>query len=112
MPSNRKDSDQLDLLSWKPPRQVIPFPSRLRSGHARKVAAQLAAARTKREADFILIRAMEAHERQMARSGVEQEDLRQQLGEWKATIYNECLNLKSKWVPAFQGEARNPEGAA
>ncbi|WP_409527118.1 DUF6074 family protein [Rhizobium sp. P32RR-XVIII] len=46
-----------------------PFPSASRVGHASKIARQLSKARTNREADNVLSRAVHAHCRQMKHAG-------------------------------------------
>lgn len=46
--------DVLPLLNWQRPCSLIAFPAEKRTGHALKIAHQLAKARTNREADWTL----------------------------------------------------------
>ncbi|MBB4215575.1 hypothetical protein FHT79_002744 [Rhizobium sp. BK212] len=90
---------------------IIPFPSRLRSGHARKVAAQLAAARTRREANHFLNRAIEIHERQLFAAFIQSDKIDQERSAFLCTIHEECRKLGSTWRPEVSEDNR-PGGAA
>ncbi|MBX4895437.1 MULTISPECIES: DUF6074 family protein [Rhizobium] len=90
---------------------IIPFPSRLRSGHARKVAVQLATARTRREANHFLNRAIEIHERQLFAALIHGDKIDQERSAFLYTIHEECRKLGSTWRPEIPEDNR-PGGAA
>jgi len=78
---------------------VIPFPSRLRIGYARKVATQLAKARSNREADHILSRALLSHLRQMHSVGIVDHEIERQRIDFLMTIHVECQKVGAGWLP-------------
>ncbi|MBY3075849.1 hypothetical protein HFO73_01085 [Rhizobium laguerreae] len=90
---------------------IIPFPSRLRYGHARKVAAQLASARTRREANHLLNRAIEIHSRQLFAASIQSDMIDQERSAFLCTIHEECRKLGSTWRPEVSEDNR-PGGAA
>ncbi|WP_420895289.1 DUF6074 family protein [Sinorhizobium meliloti] len=89
---------------------IILFPSRLRTGHARRVATQLARARSNREADHILSRAIRSHTQQMKSVGIVDREIERQRTEFLMTIHVECRNVGAGWLPAL--EVGGPRGAA
>ncbi len=104
--------DDLPLFAWTPPRKVIPFPASLRIGHARKVAVQLSKARTQREADFVLTRALETNYRQLLAAGVEHEEADRQTNDFVVAITAACRRINSAWVPDASRSSGEPGGAA
>ncbi|OQP84202.1 hypothetical protein BTR14_20585 [Rhizobium rhizosphaerae] len=105
--------DDLPLFQWRPPIKIIPFPSRHRIGHAGKVARQLAKARTNREADAILSKALEAHCRQMTRAGIAATDIEKERHGFKVAIRIECEKIDAAWVPNLEPlSSGTPRGAA
>lgn len=92
---------------------IIPFPSQQRNGHARKVAAQLAKARSNKEADHILSRAVLSHCRQMQAAGISSQDVEKQRVDYLTTIHIECRKVGAVWVPHIPlQDSSNPGGAA
>lgn len=89
---------------------IIPFPSRLRTGHARKVATQLAKARSNREADHILSRAVRSHIRQMQSVGIIDQEVQKQRLDFLMSIHVECRKVGAGWLPAL--DLGEPGGAA
>lgn len=81
---------------------IIPFPSRLRTGHARKVATQLANARSNREADHILSRAVRSHIRQMQSVGIIAQEIENQRVDFLISIHFECRKVGAGWLPALE----------
>lgn len=102
---------QLDLLDWIPPRQVIPFPAEKRTGHARKVAEQLAVADTNKEADRALNRACRMLRDQMLAAGIPEDEIDRQHETFILTISLECDRIKARWTPTLQRQG-TPGGAA
>lgn len=104
----------LPLFNWEPPRQVIPFPTRLRTGHARKVAEQLAQARTNREADSRLTRACQTLKRQMRAAGIPEDEIDRQHETFLRAISRECDRIRAKWSPVLPDDQNTgtPPGAA
>lgn len=92
----------LPLFKWTPPRQVIPFPADKRTGHARRVAAHLAKARSNREADFALTRACKAFCKQLRSAGIPQDEIDRQQAAFLHTISRECRRIGARWVPDQQ----------
>ncbi|SOE18581.1 hypothetical protein SAMN05877838_3510 [Hoeflea halophila] len=92
------DND-LPLFNWQPPRQIIPFPATLRTGHARKVALLLAKARTQREADHFLSRSIETFCRQLTNAGVDPSDIARQEADYLRMIAVECSVVGATWHP-------------
>lgn len=101
--------DDLPLFRWQPPRQIIPFPATLRTGHARKVAMLLAKARTKREADYFLNRSVDTFCRQLASVGVEPSDIAGQEADYLRMIAAECRSIGAPWHPNI-GDPSEPSG--
>lgn len=87
------------LLDEQAPRVVVAFPADKRMGHARQVAQQLAQARTNREADWILHRAVLSLHNQMARAGFDGDEINQQTDALRQIIYRQCVNINAKWRP-------------
>ncbi|MCS3741969.1 DUF6074 family protein [Rhizobium sp. BK661] len=106
--------DDLPLLNWTPPVQIIPFPSASRVGHASKIARQLSKARTNREADRVLSRAIDAHSRQMSRAGVGVDEVERERREFLELIEKQCHRLNARWLPQipYRSESFEPGGAA
>lgn len=105
--------DDLPLFAWTPPRNVIPFPAGLRIGHARKVAVQLSKARSNREADHVLTRAVQAYCRQMRAAGIPDEAIEKQEIEFLRLIDRECDSVTARWRPALPSmHGNDPKGAA
>lgn len=102
--------DDLPLLAWQPPRQVIPFPARRRGGHARKVACQLAKARTNREADWVLHRALSSAHDQLVKAGIEGPDAEAEVSDLRELIRLHCISIDARWVPCHDESSRG--GAA
>jgi hypothetical protein len=90
---------------------IIPFPSKRRSGHARKIADQLSRSRTSREAEHILSRALNAHERQMQSAAISEAEIDLERSDYIVSIYDECRKLGSAWRPKVS-TANSPGGAA
>ncbi len=78
---------------------IIPFPSRSRTGHARKVATQLSKARSNREADHILSRAIRSYVLQMQSIGILDQEIKRQRVEFLMSIYVECQKVGAGWLP-------------
>jgi len=92
---------------------IIPFPSRLRTGHARKVATQLARARSNREADHILSRAIRSYVLQMQSVGIIDQEIERQRIDFLVTIHIECRKVGAGWLPNISAlELGEPGGAA
>lgn len=106
--------NDLPLFSWSPPAKVIPFPSSSRMGYANKIAAQLSKARTNREADHVLARAVRAHCRQMKHAGVRPDEIERQRLEFLKLIEKQCHRLNAKWLPDIpsRSDSFEPGGAA
>lgn len=107
--------DDLPLFAWSPPRKVIPFPTRLRTGHARKVAEQLDQARTNREADARLTRACQTLRRQMRAAGIPDNEIARQQETFLRMICAECDRIRAKWAPVLPDHPNDhgtPPGAA
>jgi hypothetical protein len=105
--------DDLPLFKWQPPRQVIPFPTCFRVGHARKVAEQLDQARTNKEADARLTRACQTLRRQMRAAQISPEEIERQHETFLHMICAECERIRAKWTPDLSGgDHGTPPGAA
>lgn len=107
--------DNLPLFSWEPPCQIIPFPTKLRTGHARKIAEQLDQARTNREADSKLTRASQTLCRQMRAAGLPEDEIERQHQAFLRLISRECGRIRAKWSPVLpddQHQSPTPGGAA
>lgn len=102
--------DALPLLSWQRPCSLIAFPAEKRTGHALKVAHQLAKARTNREADWALSRALRTFEDQMIAAGFPRAEIVCQTKAMVKAIHHHCEVINSKWLPSV--EEIDPEGAA
>lgn len=108
-------NDYLPLFAWQPPRQTIPFPARARTGHARKVAQQMAKARTLNEAQWAFTRARDSFVNQMRKAGIADNEIEQELIDFSRTIHSHCISERSQWVPCLQEQAQyrhSPDGAA
>lgn len=108
-------SSDLPLFAWQPPRQTIPFPARSRIGHARKVALQMAKARTQNEATWAYTRACDSFVAQMRKAGIAEHEIERQLADFSRAIHGQCLNEHAAWVPTLPEHAsyhRSPDGAA
>lgn len=98
------ETRELPLFAWQPPAcLVIAFPSRLRTGHARKVARQMARARTGREAQYALRRAMTSHEDHLRRAGLPADEIERQMLDFRALIHRECRLARAHWLPTLHG---------
>lgn len=104
--------DDLPLFAWKPPRKVIPFPARLRTGHARKIAVQLGKARSQREADHVLTRAVETFCRHLETAGVPADDIEAERVAYLKAIDHECNTVNASWRPVVTPMSDNTGGAA
>lgn len=107
--------DDLPLSRWELPRQVIPFPTKLRVGHARKIAEQLDQSRTNREADSKLTRACQTLKRQMRAAGLPEDEIERQHDAFLEAIGAECDRIRAKWSPVLPDNQRKgptPGGAA
>ena len=103
--------DDLPLFAWAPPRKVIPFPARLRTGHARKIAIQLSKARSQREADHVLSRAVETFCRHLQQADVPAEDIERERVAYLQAIDNECNRVNASWRPIVEPVSDNSGGA-
>ncbi len=103
--------DDLPLLAWTPPRKVIPFPASLRTGHARKIAVQLAKARSQRAADHVLSRAVETFCRHLMSADVPAEDIERERLSYLKVIDHECNKVNAYWRPALAPATDNSGGA-
>lgn len=104
--------DDLPLFAWTPPRKIIPFPARLRTGHARKVAVQLSKARTNREADHVLSRAVETFCRHLAAADVPAAEIESERLAYLKAIDAECNKVNASWRPVVSPVSDNSGGAA
>jgi hypothetical protein len=104
--------DDLPLFAWVPPRKIIPFPARLRTGHARKVAVQLSKARTNREADHVLTRAVETFCRHLETAGVPDAEIDMERVAYLKAIDHECNKVNASWRPVVSPASETPGGAA
>ena len=105
----------LPLFSWDPPRQIIPFPTKLRIGHVRKIAEQLDQARTNREADSRLTRACQTLKRQMRTAGIPEDEIERQHEAFLMAISAECNRIRARWSPVMPEDLRQgptPGGVA
>ncbi|KQW62715.1 MULTISPECIES: DUF6074 family protein [unclassified Ensifer] len=91
---------------------IIPFPSRMRTGHARKVATQLAKARSNREADHILSRAIRSYVLQMQSIGIVDQEIKRQRIEFLTTIHLECQTVGAGWLPNISSLDLGESGGA
>lgn len=91
--------------------KVIPFPSWRKVGQSRKVAYQLAKARSEREASHLLSRAVQSHVRQLLGAGIEASEVERQRGYLLAAIHSECVKVGAVWVPGVR-VASDDGGAA
>lgn len=90
--------------------RVIAFPSQCRIGHARRIADQLRRARTNKEADWLLGRALDTHYDQLARAGIGLSRSRSESGEFRALIHSQCIKQNSRWIPALPQSSNSPTG--
>lgn len=84
---------QLDLLSWRPAVQVIPFPMRHRVGHIRRTAERIQFSRTQREADAYWKRAVDGIIRQMERAGVPDDRIDAEVATFQACVQAEVHRI-------------------
>lgn len=89
----------------------IPFPSKHRRGHAQKIAVQLARARSNREADHFLIRALDIHERHLREAFAPEATIKSERIDFIVLIHEECRKMRSHWYPAIPAD-QSPGGAA
>ena len=89
---------------------IVVFPSCSRIGFARKVAKQLAHARTNREADWVLARALDTHHDQMARVGAAADLIKNEVADLRDLIHSECLVRNSPWIPATPQSSASEHG--
>ncbi|PWE52762.1 hypothetical protein DEM27_28570 [Metarhizobium album] len=107
--------DDLPLFAYVPPVKIIPFPALKRVGQAKKIAEQLAKARTQREADHILSRSVQAYSRQMSSARVAEPDIARETLDFLTLIHAQCLKLRARWRPSLPRQSDgtdNPRGAA
>lgn len=104
--------DDLLLFNQQSACQIIPFPSFLRLGHAKKVALLLAGAKTNKDADWRLNRAMAAHYRQMENAGLSVEDVEKQRRDYLFAIHCQCVVIESKWLPNLPSRKNGTSGGA
>jgi len=104
--------DDLPLFAWTPPRKIIPFPARLRTGHARKIAVQLAKARSHREADHVLSRAIEKFCRNLMLADVPADEIEQERLAYLKAIDHECNKVNACWRPDLAPASDNSGGSA
>jgi hypothetical protein len=90
---------QLDLMTWKRACTVIAFPAQKRRGHAFKVAHQLSKARTNKEADWILTRALIPYHERLLEAGISPSVADRQVDDFRKLIFNRCVAIGSKWMP-------------
>ncbi len=77
---------------------IIPFPSGIRVGHARKIAIMLKRARSEREAYHIIRRAISTFERQMAAAAIPEEGVSRERHHFLLAIDRQCRQQGSKWT--------------
>lgn len=94
------------------PCEVVAFPSNRRVGHARRVADQLARARSHREGDWVLHRALWTHHDQMVRAGIPSGDLDREVERFRVIIHNQCLYRTSRWIPTLPERDEDLTGAS
>ncbi|RLP23642.1 hypothetical protein D8676_19030 [Mesorhizobium sp. YM1C-6-2] len=92
---------QLDLPHWSAPCKVIAFPADKRKGHAFKVAHQLSKARTNKEADWILTRALVSYHDHLIRAGLSASVASRQTEVFKRLIFERCEVIDSRWRPTI-----------
>lgn len=78
---------------------IIPFPSRLRDGYARKIAVQLSKARSNREANHLLSRAVDTLIRQMRAIGISEQQIDRERVSYVFLIFMHCREIGSEWGP-------------
>lgn len=105
-------TDSLPLFDWQPPRQVIPFPARHRTGHAARVATSLSNAASQKDADWRLSRAVDAMRGQMERAGVRPDQAEREVRSFLIAINHECARIGSPWSPVIECQQNRPDGAA
>ena len=89
------------LLDWQPPCHFIPFPALARTGHAKRVAQQLATARTNREASFRLQRAIITFEDQLMAIGISGFDLECERHAYLVVIHQQCSEIGTTYGPVI-----------
>jgi|GEM_PF-1825128 len=90
---------------------VIAFPADRRTGHARKVAVHLSKARTNKEADWVLSRALVTYHDKLFLGGISSSEAGRLMDVFRRLIFKECLAINSKWLPAID-DASSHGGAA
>lgn len=90
---------------------VTPFPAWYRVGHASKVAAQLAKARSHREASHILSRVMTAFIGQLDDANIEATTIERQRIDYLLRIDAECRLIGAGWAPELPLQEK-PGGVA
>ncbi|WP_424433661.1 DUF6074 family protein [Parvibaculum sp.] len=86
------------------PCTVIAFPAEKRSGHAFRVAHQLSKARTNKEADWVLTRALVSYHDRLFAAGFSAAEAGRLMSVFRRLIFNECLAVGSKWTPDLDDE--------
>lgn len=105
------NDDTLPLFKWQPPCKVIAFPADKRRGHAFKIANQLAKARTNKEADWTLTRALVSYQDKLMEAGVSPALAKRHVEAFERLIWQRCVAIGSKWAPTLD-DAGNGGGAA
>lgn len=100
----------LPLLRWRRPAEIIVFPARFRSGHARKIAQAIASSSNETEAASALARPFDAFVRKLERIGVPSDEIERQAAEFKMLILGECRSMGSAWGPATADEIESEPG--
>jgi energy-coupling factor transporter ATP-binding protein EcfA2 len=82
---------QLDLLSWVPPRKVIAFPLVHRVGRIRDVAEKLGSKQTQRHADYYCKQVSEGLAVHLAKIGVPAAEIDRQIDQFWEQVELEIL---------------------
>lgn len=107
--------EDLPLFAWTPPVRMIPFPATARTGHALRIARQIAKGRTDNEASWALERACDSFVNQMVKAGFSEIETQRQLRDFRRAIHDQCRAIQSPWVPVIEDSSphhRTPGGAA
>jgi hypothetical protein len=91
--------------------EVVSFPSTHLTGHARRVAEQLARARSRYEADLFLNWALRARLGELIRAGLSPRQVLDQRDEFKRLIHRQCIQIGSEWMPVDHDDSKR-KGAA
>ena len=97
---------QLDLLSWVPPRKVIVFPLVHRVGRIRDVAEKFSRKQTQEHADYYMKQVTDGLISQLSKIGLTEAEINEQIGAFWSTVDRELIRRQ------YQHTGNKPKGAA